>query len=223
MSKIAIYTANFGNYRREKIKLNNIQIVEDIDYYFFTDDEKIESKKWNIIIRPLEPKTECMNAARHTSKHVKFITPELIDKYDIIIWIDNKAISDKIKLNTEKIVDLFETNPGKECFFIKHDSRKHAKEEIGITIKMKIENKEAANIFLEKVKDITFDLTLPDTYCFIYKNTIENKQLLQNVYEGLLEHGLKRDQNIIQYIWKTNNYEDKIAFFELKSILSTGM
>jgi hypothetical protein len=43
-------------------------------------------------------------------------------------------------------------------------------------------------------------------------------KLLQKVYESLLEHGLKRDQNIIQHVWKTQEYEDKILFFMLIDI-----
>tara|TARA_B100001029_G_C14876297_1_gene347387 strand:- start:33 stop:185 length:153 start_codon:yes stop_codon:yes gene_type:complete len=37
--KIAVYSANFGDYRKEisAKKLDNINFSEKIDYYFFTD------------------------------------------------------------------------------------------------------------------------------------------------------------------------------------------
>lgn len=217
MNRIAVYSANFGFYRRENRRIDLIQTSDNIDYYFLTDDKDLRSKKWNIIVHPLEPQITSMDSFRHTSKHIKFMVPDLIKQYDIIIWIDSKTLTKKLHLDKDKITGLFQEDPCK-MFFIKHDRRIHAKEELEITCRLKIENKNEATVFLEKVKDIKFCVPLPDTHCFLYKNTPENVQLLQKVYESLLEHGLKRDQNIIQHVWKTQEYEDRISFFTLIDI-----
>jgi hypothetical protein len=217
MNRIAVYSANFGNYRKEQKNIDVIQKNNNIDYYFFTDNDDLKSEKWNIIVHPLESQIPCMDSFRHTSKHVKFMVPEVIKQYDIIVWIDCKSLTKNLRLDKDKITELFQNDPCK-MFFIKHNRRKHAKEELKITCELKMENKEEATIFLKIVKDLTFSAPLPDTNCFVYKNNPENIQLLQKVYESLLEHGLKRDQNIIQYVWKTQDYEDRISFFKIVDI-----
>lgn len=47
--KIAIYTCNFGNYRNEINRLDDILCDSNIDYYLFSDVENIVLKKWKII------------------------------------------------------------------------------------------------------------------------------------------------------------------------------
>ena len=46
--KVAVYTANFGNYRNEVSEhvMNKINFSEEIDYYFFTDSDI--KCKWNV-------------------------------------------------------------------------------------------------------------------------------------------------------------------------------
>jgi hypothetical protein len=43
-----VYSCNFGNYRDELTNIDTIQCYDNIDYYFFTDQD-ITSKKWKII------------------------------------------------------------------------------------------------------------------------------------------------------------------------------
>ena len=90
---IAIYSANFGNYRQETAKgIDTIHHDNNIDYYFFTDDTSITSNYWNIIITELNPQLSFINSHRHTAKYVKFVVPEILHKYDIIVWVDSKNI-----------------------------------------------------------------------------------------------------------------------------------
>ena len=69
LNSIAIYSANFGDYRNEiKDGIDNIFFDKNIDYYFFTDNAKITSNKWNVILQSLQPKLDFIDSFRHTSK-----------------------------------------------------------------------------------------------------------------------------------------------------------
>lgn len=210
---IVIYSANFGNYREElKNGIDNIFFENGIDYIFFTDNKEIKSEYWNIIYVDLQPELEFIDAFRHTSKYIKFLVPEIIKKYDIIIWIDTKNL-DKIFFDKNQIIKLFYNK--NNIFFIKHECRINAQEELEATIYYRMEHFDNGNIFLNEIRNINFTACLPDTTCIVYMNTLDNILLLRDVYDTLILKGLRRDQNVIQYVWLKNNYEDKISYFNI--------
>ena len=47
---------------------------------------------WNICNVKLLEKNEIMDANRLTSKYIKFLLPEKLKNYDIIVWVDSKRI-----------------------------------------------------------------------------------------------------------------------------------
>ena len=212
LNSIAIYSANFGNYRNEiKDGIDNIFFDKNIDYYFFTDNAKITSNKWNVILQPLQPKLDFINSFRHTSKYLKFVVPKILHKYDIIIWIDSKSLK-LLKCSNEKIMDLFA--PLNYSFFIlRHPHRKTAQQEIKATCYSEQEEVNNGNAFLNKIRHIKFGIDLPDTTCLIYKNTADNILILQRIYDSLMANGLRRDQNVIQHVFLENNYESKVSYF----------
>lgn len=214
---IAVYSANFGNYRNEIDKgIDNIKPTKGIDYYFFTDNTTITSKYWNVIITELQSSLDFIDSHRHTAKYVKFVVPEILHKYDIIIWIDSKNICD-LKLIRSTIRRLLE-NKMNNIFLIKHECRITATQELKTTIELGIEHKVNGTNFLNKIKDITFNTHLPDTTCMIYSNDANNISLLQSVYELLIENGLRRDQNIIQYALEQKQYENRVSYFNLEDL-----
>jgi hypothetical protein len=213
--KIAIYSGYFGNYRKEvneNVGIDFINFDNDIDYYFFTDNENIKSDKWKVILEPLQPQLYFIDSYRHTSKYVKWILPTILENYDIIIWIDAKRLK-QLNFTRENIIKIFDFYTDKNMFFIKHKERKTAQEELRETFKFNVEHRENGGVFLNKIKDLVFSTHMPETYCFLWKNTIENRIVLKDVYDELLLNGLRRDQNIIQYVLLKNNYEDKIDYF----------
>ena len=113
MVKLALYSCNFGDYRNEFKSYYNVFFDEKIDYFLFTDkkiteDEMHKLKKWNICnINTLEG-DEIMNGSRRTAKYVKFILPEKLKDYDVIIWVDNKRISSLKILTYEKIIKIYQ-------------------------------------------------------------------------------------------------------------------
>jgi hypothetical protein len=211
---VAIYSANIGNYRNElKYGLDNVYFDKDIDYFFFTDDKTLYSENWKIIHVNLLENLDFMNSTRHTSKRLKFLLPEVLQGYDIIVWIDTKNLKN-LNFSKNKILELFEKNQYKEMFLMKHVCRKTAQEELNVTMKLQVEHIENGTIFLNEILDTKFDTILPDTTCMVYKNNNNNREILQKVYETLLEKGLRRDQNVIQYVLLHNNYENKISYFK---------
>lgn len=213
--KVAVYSVNFGNYRDEITNIDSIVFDKDIDYYLFTDNKSIRSAFWKIITPGLKQELDFMDAYRHSSKYFKFNIQPLLRRYDIIVWIDCKSLN---QLKFKKIDLVQMVNKNKNIFFVKHPRRKTAQEELVLTVNKGKEHYANGTKFLDEIKDTTFETHLPDTHCIIYASTDENISLLQNVYDTLISKGIRRDQNIIQYVLKNNNFETKISYFKISDL-----
>jgi hypothetical protein len=215
---IAIYSANFGNYRDElKNGIDMAHFDKNIDYFFFTDNTKIKSNKWKVILTGCQPALPFIDRYRHTAKHIKFIVPKILHKYDIIIWVDTKCLT-KLKFSKTKIIQLIQKQNNKSMFFIKHPIRKTSQQELIETIKRNVESKENGTKFLNKIKNIKFNTVLQDSCCIVYKANGDNIKMLKKIYKTLMKNGLKRDQNAIQYALFNNNYESNISYFTFQDL-----
>jgi hypothetical protein len=219
MKKIALYSCNFGNYRNELDKGidKNIEIDKHIDYYFFTDHMKLTSKKWKIIHYPLVEGNKIMDTYRWTSKQVKFILPDILKKYKIIIWLDSKIIfrSKVVAFKGEPIINLFKKTTY-HILNLKHlYGRTMAHEEIKLTIEKGMEDKQNGLKFLEEIKDIKYKTQLLDSCCFVRKTDTKTNHLFKFMYELLNEKKLKRDQNIYDHAIYLYNYPtNQIGYFK---------
>lgn len=212
--KIAIYSANFGNYRNEINNIYNKKLIfnKNIDYYFFTDIKQKKPSKWKVILTELKDKLPFIDKYRHTAKYIKWVVPEILNDYDIIIWVDTKSIYyANIRIN--KIINLINSNEN-NIHFIKHRNRTQPIDELNRTVKKKKENKNSANKF-KKLINIKFKSLLPDTMCMIYNNNEKNKNILKEVYNLLIQHRLTRDQNIVQYAFFKLNSEVNLKFLNV--------
>ena len=208
--KIAIYSVNFGNYRNElSYGLDNIYFDSKIDYYFFTDNTNIKSNKWKVIYYGLLPRLDFINSTRLTSKYLKFKVPDILKKYDYVIWIDSKSFK-FLKFRSQKILNLFKDD--KSMYLIKHGGRLHSQEELIATLKMGLEHPNGVN-FYNEIKNIKFNTILTDTTCIVYKNDDKNRYVLKNALDILLHKGIRRDQNVFQYALYKSNHENKIDYF----------
>ena len=198
-NKIAIYSCNFGNYRNElKDNIDNIEIDNNIDYYFFTDNKNITSNKWNIIYPLKIPGDEIMDTDRWTSKYIKFKKHTVLKKYDIIVWCDNKILNkSKGFLNYSNIID---TLLNKDLVFLKHPNRKSIQDELIKTIQIKKENDISGKKFLNEIKNKIYNFPLVDTAVVIIRNNKNNSILFEDFYNTLKQKKLKRDQNVISYV-----------------------
>ena len=150
------------------------------------------------------------------SKYIKFIVPEILHKYDIIIWIDSKNL-DKIHFTKNKIIKLFTVDQNK-MFFIKNPFRSICHDELKETVRLKFEHPNNANNFSIEISNLHFNTNLPDTTCIVYMNKKDNILMLKDVYDTLISKGLRRDQNVIQYVWLKNNYENRISYFNFHDL-----
>ena len=223
--RIAIYSANIGNYRNEldKFKIDDIYHLPKnipVDYYLFTDNKNIKSNIWNIInIEPDEELEEHMDKNRNTCKKLKFIIPEIIRKYEYILWIDTKSIKNmhiyiKELLQQYNLNNLLEIDKN-SIFTMKHPTRSHPKDELLITTRannkgVSLENTTHSQAYNDIIKNIKFKTPLPDSTFLFYRNNKDNISILNNIYDLLIKYKLRRDQNVFQYSFYEKNAEDKI-------------
>jgi hypothetical protein len=205
MIKIAVYSCNFGNYRRELKNYSMLQCDDNIDYYLFTDNKTIQLNNWTIYHPDIIPSDDVMNGNRWTSKYIKFILPDILKSYDIIIWIDSKEIHNPHNITYKDIINLLERYPTTSVFNIKHPNRNTAQEELAITIKTKVENIISGRKFLNLIKNFKSEFFLPDTCFIIRKNTKEINDIFEYCFELLKIYKLKRDQNIYNYAFHEKN------------------
>ena len=210
--KIAVYTANFGNYRNEvsKDKMNKIKFSNDIDYFFFTDIDII--CKWNVQKVKLEKSLPFMNEYRHTSKKYKFCLSNILNTYDYVIWCDTKCLKNIDNLNLNKIKKLI-TNLKKPIYLIKHYKRINPVQELTVTSNNGMENKINVDKFKNKFKNIKLNSLLPDTKTFIRKVDNLYNNFFEEIYNNMLIHKLCRDQNVINYIFYIKNLESQLFYF----------
>jgi len=203
--KIAVYSCLFGNYRKDLLVFNSIDSLDpQIDYYFFTDNLSLKSNKWKIIYTPLLYSNEqVIERARLTSKYVKFTSHNILEEYDILVWIDCKHLSNKVIY--KNILNLFEKYPAYDIFNLQHPVRTLVQDELKCTMRIKVENKEHGTNFLEKIKDFVSPFILPETCIIIRKNTASNKDVFHHCYNLLRDHNLRRDQNIYNYSFYEKN------------------
>ena len=228
--KVALYTCNFGNYRNElSLYYNTLfdKFDKNIDYFLYTDkiftnDEIKNLQNWNICnINTLES-DEIMDSFRKTSKYVKFILPEELKDYDIIIWVDNKKTSEIHRLTYQYIIDLFENNSECDIFNLKHPERSTVQEELLITLKYNLENSESGKNLLIFFDNYVSKFDLPDTCVIIRKNNWLINETFKFCFEVIKECKVKRDQNIYNFCLDQKNVTpillDYFTFLPIKKI-----
>jgi hypothetical protein len=211
--KIAIYSCNFGNYRDEFKHYYNVQFDDKIDYFLFTDrnlnqKEIIRLGKWKICTIPALRSDKVMNGSRWMCKHVKFILPNELSTYDIVIWIDNKRFIQKDKMNTityDQIMEIINKYPKRVVFNVHHLLRRRIQQELQETIRVGCENPNGAKKFLEVVKHYVSTFELTDNCVIIRKNNQQVNEAFAYCFELMKTYELRRDQNVYNYAMDSKN------------------
>lgn len=217
--KIAAYGCNFGNYRNElRNGLDNIIFDNDIDYYFFTDATNLSSSKWKIVNVEIMESDDVMTGFRWTSKFVKFVLPDILKEYDVVVWIDSKVLcSQKLQFTKESITQILQADT--KLVFKKHPGCNSIQQELLNTINSKLENHISGTQFLKEITNTTFKTLHPDTDFIIRKTDEETNALFNHIFNLLKNKKLKRDQNIVSYAIDDFNYSpSNICFIEHSSI-----
>jgi hypothetical protein len=210
MVKVALYSCNFGDYRNEFNLYYNVVFDKNIDYFLFTDkkfteDEIIQLKSWNICNIDTLESDEIMDKFRWTAKYVKFILPEKLKDYDLIIWVDNKRVPDLIILTYEKITNIINKYPTCDVFNLKHTDRNTVQEELKTTIICEVENKESGEYFLNYIDNYISKFNLPDTCIITRRNNLVTNETFEHCFNLMKEYKLKRDQNIYNFAFDQKN------------------
>lgn len=204
--KIGVYTYNFGNFRNE-LKKNSIDRFKKdnrLDYYFYTDQDNIKSKKWNIIKVPLQKRTKHMNTNRVTAKYYKWkIIPKELKKYDYILHIDCARIQYLNKVKYEDLINLIEKNPNVLFFGRKHPFLLNIYDECEyVKNQTKLDNNQNINKWINELNNKKFKqkFTHIETCFFLKKNVKRLNKILPNVFDKLMETELCRDQHVFLYV-----------------------
>jgi hypothetical protein len=210
MVRVALYSCNFGNYRDEFKLYYNITLDKNIDYFLFTDkncteDEINKLRNWNISNPQILEDDEIMDKFRWTAKHVKFILPERLKNYDIIVWVDNKRIHDVNKLTYGHIMKIIKKYPMCHVFNLKHPYRNTTQEELLETIKLGLENKKYGEYFLRYIRNFISKFKLPDTSVIIRRNNPFINETFEHCFTLMKQYKLKRDQNIYNFAFHLKN------------------
>lgn len=147
--KIAVITANFGNYDSFK-EPNNIKNVELFDWFYFTDNTEITSNIYKIITKSYhsEQNKNVLKAKYYKVQHHQI---DFLNKYEYIIWHDASLNIQNTNF-VHDILKLISSEPNMILFT--HPCRKTVKEEVTIlnTIK-KFKDQDFTNQFEIYIKN----------------------------------------------------------------------
>lgn len=214
--KIACITSIYGNY--DNLKTPNIKNMDYIDWYCFTDNEKLTSNVWKIITKKYhminnnilykDYKNNYNNITDSKvynmmcAKYYKIKTHEIdiLQKYDYYIWIDGSIIlQDDFINNIMKLLDQ-ETN----LINFKHSCRNNIRDEVILSLQMK----KYDNQNLENQYNVYIDSGFTDNIG-LYENTViikKNNPDINNLFNNWWIHNIKYSyQDQISYpfvLWK---------------------
>ena len=208
--KIAVYTYNFGNFRGELNKdIDNFVKHENLDYFLYTDQENITSKKWKVIKVPLRKRTEHMNANRVTTKYYKFkYIPKEIKNYDYILHIDSSRLHYLNDFSYSKLNKIISNNINYNFIGRKHPRLKDIYQECQ-AVKRKYDSPFFVDRFKKKLLTEKFSQRMDHLeLCFFLRNIQDEKlnKILSEVYDEIMINKLCRDQLVFIYIMQKNNY-----------------
>jgi hypothetical protein len=144
---VAIITAIYGDY--DNLKDPNIDYIEKVDWYCFTDNNNIKSNFWKIINTPYhlnsntndnyknsysnikDKKTYNMMCAKYYK--MKNHEIDILNKYDYIVWIDGSII---LRKNFIENVSNNILKKDIELANFKHSVRNNIKDETNVSIEM---------------------------------------------------------------------------------------
>lgn len=205
MSKIALYCSYYGDYRDElKHGLETFYIDPKIDCFFYTDRKDIVSDHWKIQTCQIKESVKTMNQYRHMAKKTKFVPPKELEEYDILIYIDCKYLRRRsVSIQRKPLPsydEILKNIENYDVLFEKHPWRTQIKDEIDCTIQKQLENREEVLTYYNNRKNKKHSIDLIDTGYIIRRQNERTKHLMVSVYEQLLQHNLKRDQNVFNYV-----------------------
>lgn len=202
--RLAIFTAIIGNYD----ELNEPLIVENdfCDYYCFTDNKKLHSDIWEIVLLDEEeyPEMKGLDSIRK-SRYVKTHPHLFLDDYKHSFWMDANL---QICKSVPSFIDLFlEDN---EILTFIHPERSSIYQEADECIALK---KDDESIISNQVDRYNKD-NYPENNGLVMTNILYRRHTdkvknFDQLWWEEIKNGSRRDQLSFNYIsWKTNTLYD---------------
>lgn len=218
--KIAVYSANFGNYdsaianfTRFQINWNELLpsnylslnkffgkspiIDENVDYILFTDNKNLKSNLFDVRIIPCDEENP-----RLMARKVKILFHNYLEQYDKVIWFDSCCIP--FVSDFEDFIRLHMC--GKPLAFKSHPSRNCIYDEMNRVL---MEHKDSRDK-IEKLKDFYEKDHYPQNNGLVETNVIlrtMDKKIfkLMESWWDMIKSKSHRDQLSINYLlWKLN-------------------
>ena len=215
---IAIYSYNFGNFRKELDGgIDNMTFYPEFHYFFYTNND-IKSDKWKVIKVGLEQRTKHMNANRVTTKYYKFKKlPTELQKYDYVLHVDSSIIKGlqggMAKFTPQKINDLIEKNKNVAFFGRRHPMFKNIKDE---ALRAQINGTAGTEYipelkkWLSTLKKFKQKFTHTELCIFLRKvNDNDVNRIFPKVFNKLMERELCRDQHVFPYVLQEENFPEE--------------
>ncbi|ARF10005.1 protein of unknown function DUF616 [Indivirus ILV1] len=207
--KVAVVSANFGNYDSVK-EQSNIKEKELFDWYYFTDNLNIISNTYKIITTRYHNHTYNMNVLFGKYYKLQSHKIDILSNYDYIIWMD--ASIQILNPNfVNDILDFLKNKPNLVMFA--HEARTKIKDEV--TVLNKISKFRGLN-FNQQLKTY-YDDGFKDDYglyssgFFIRKNNDDGINKLYDDWWNEVTTQTYRDQVSLSYVlWKNNIRPDII-------------
>lgn len=191
--KICVYTCITGNYDN----LHEIKNPEqNVDYYCFTNNDKIKSKTWQVIPIQNEKLDNCRLARK-----IKILGHPIINQYNVIVWTDADVIWKK---PVSKFVKSYlKTSP---LAIFKHHARNNIHDEAIACLKLRKDNKEIILKTLNHYKKTGYQDNngLCESTVFIKKPKDRKVIETMQIWFDIVKNYSRRDQLSFNYaIWKT--------------------
>ena len=217
--KIACITSIYGNY--DNLKTPNIKNMDKVDWFCFTDNDKLNNNVWkiitkkyhlinnnNILHKQYKNNYDNITDARvynmMCAKYYKIKTHEIdiLQDYDYYIWIDGSIIlQDDFIINIMKLIDE-ETN----LINFKHSCRDNIRDEVILSLQMKkYDNQNLEIQYNDYINSgFTDDIGLYENTVIIKKNTPDINNLFNNWWIHNLEYSYQDQISYPYVLWKAN-------------------
>lgn len=201
--KIAVYTANFGNY--DKIFVPEV-VPENVDYYYFSDAKPLKLKRYiwrdakkyipDAVISPIK-----------RNRYLKMHPDELFPEYEYSIYLDSniKIIGDITDFfgTSKSGISVFKHNR-RDCLFYEAMTIVNYKRAIPQDVVIQM------NRYLEEGMPLHFGLMEMPIIAREHKNKYCKK--IMNLWWEEFNKGAQRDQLSFMYsVWKNGMTIDDIA------------
>ena len=181
-------------------------IYEDADYFYFTDQEKIQSNVWKPFWAPYYNFDKQLSARFIKWKMIKFF-----ESYDCVIWQDSNI------LQTEDISSIirFFFNYKQDLMLFKHPCRDTVAQELSACLIQNKINKDQYNKFIKnKESFLNFNGLVETGFMIINPKSKKLESLMEKVFNDMRRLSIYRDQLFIPR--ELQSYKIKYSYINNK-------